>query len=222
MLLSFAQFEREVTSERIRDKIAASKRKGMWMGGPVPLGYRLEGRKLVLEPSDADIVRHIFGRYSALRSTNDLVDELVANGIRSKKRVQKTGRSLGGVPFSRGALTHLLKNPLYVGKVAHAGELYDGEHEPIIEEVLWDAVQATLRANTHDRRLGKNAQSPSLLAGMLYDPDDRPMTPTFTTKGSRQHRYYVTRLKAGEDRKSVWRVPAGEIDRAVLACVSEA
>jgi DNA invertase Pin-like site-specific DNA recombinase len=221
VLLSFAQFEREVTSERIRDKVAASKRKGMWMGGPVPLGYKLGKRKLLIEEAEAETVRLIFKRYLELRSVGMLADELAMAGIRSKVRHYLNGRSVGGVNFSRGSLAQLLQNPVYIGKVHHRGELYLGEHAAIIDADIWEKAQQVLATNRRERLHGKRARSPSLLTGLISDPDGRPMTPVFTTKGSRQHRYYVTRLKPGEDGRSAWRVPAGEIDRAVLDCVAK-
>jgi len=219
VLLSFAQFEREVTSERIRDKIAASKRKGIFMGGPIPIGYRLESRKLIIDVEEAATVRLIFERYLAQRSIGQVVDELASRGVRTKIRPLKDGRSTGGVTFYPGPLAALLKNPVYVGKVAHAGVLYEGEHEAIIEEARWAEVQALLASNRHARKLGTSARNPSLLTGLLRDPDGRAMSPTFTSKGNQRHHYYVTRLKPGEDRKSIWRVPAGEVDRGVLVAL---
>ena len=219
VLLSFAQFEREVTSERIRDKVAASKRKGLWMGGPVPLGYRLEGRKLLIDEAEAETVRSIFGRYLELGSVGLLADELASSGVRTKVRTYANGRSVGGVCFSRGSLAQLLQNPLFSGRVKHRGELFDGEHEAIIDEHRWGQVQNLFATNRRERLQGKRARSPSLLTGMILDQDGRPMTPVFTTKGIHQHRYYVTRLKPGEDSKTAWRVPAADIDRAVVGCV---
>jgi site-specific DNA recombinase len=216
VLLSFAQFEREVTSERIRDKIAASKRKGMWMGGPVPLGYGLEDRRLLIDESEAAIVRSLYRRYAELRSITQLVDQLAREGVRTKVRRHATGRTVGGVPFSRGSLSQLLQNPVYVGKVRHRDELYDGEHEALVDEDAWNGVQRILANNCHERRNGNLVRYPSLLTGLLHDPDGRPMTPVFTNRGSRRHHYYLTRLKPAEDAKSAWRVPAGEIDRAVI------
>jgi DNA invertase Pin-like site-specific DNA recombinase len=221
VLLSFAQFEREVTSERIRDKVAASKRKGMWMGGPVPLGYKLGKRKLLIDEVEAETVRLIFRRYLELRSVGALADELALAGVRSKVRVYGNGRSVGGVNFSRGSLAQLLQNPVYIGKVHHRGELFDGEHRAIIDASMWDGVQQQFAANRREHLHGERARSPSLLAGLISDADGRPMTPVFTTKGSRQHRYYVTRLGPGQDRREVWRVPAGDIDRAVLESTSK-
>jgi site-specific DNA recombinase len=221
VLLSFAQFEREVTSERIRDKVAASKKKGMWMGGPVPLGYRLGDRKLLVDDDEAGVIRSIFRRYSELRSVTRLVEELAHENVKTKVRQYSNGRTAGGVHFQRGSLSQLLQNPIYIGKVSYRGELYAGEHAGIIAEDDWAEVQRILTANRHERQLGKQTRYPSLLTGMISDPDGRPMTPVSTHKGSRRHRYYVTRLKPGEDDEPVWRVPAGEIDRAVVAAVCE-
>ncbi|MFL6759030.1 recombinase family protein [Sphingomonas sp.] len=222
VLLSFAQFEREVTSERIRDKVAASKRKGMWMGGPIPIGYRLESRKLLIEEPEAETVRLIFRRYLELGSVGALADELATVGIRTKVRSFANGRSVGGVFFTRGSLAQLLQNPLFVGKVSHRDELFDGEHDAIIDDGVWDQVQLLLATNRRERLHGKRTRTPSLLTGLITNEDGRPMTPVFTTKGTRQHRYYVTRLKPAEDRKPAWRIPAGDIDRAVLRCVETA
>jgi site-specific DNA recombinase len=221
VLLSFAQFEREVTSERIRDKVAASKRKGIFMGGPVPIGYRLESRRLIIEEAEATTVRMIFRRYLELRSIGSLADELAANGVLTKRRVFRNGRSVGGIPFTTGPLAALLKNPVYIGKVRQSGDLYDGEHAAIVDQDIWDEVQATLAANRHERRLGTRARYPSLLTGMITDPDGRLMSPTFASRGAQRHHYYVSKLQPGENRKNMWRVPAREIDRLVLAALDD-
>ena len=222
VLLSFAQFEREVTSERIRDKVAASKLKGMWMGGPIPIGYRLDDRKLLIDENEAKTVRHLFRRYVELGSVGALADELANTGIRTKVRSFANGRSAGGVLFTRASLAQLLQNPLFMGKVSHRGELFDGQHEAIIGQDLWDQVQRLFATNRRDRLHGTRAQSPSLLTGLIADEDGRPMSPVFTTKAGRQHRYYVTRIRPGENRKSAWRVPAGDLDRAVISYVETA
>jgi DNA invertase Pin-like site-specific DNA recombinase len=219
VLLSFAQFEREVTSERIRDKIAASKRKGMWMGGPVPLGYRLDNRKLAIDEEEAETVRLIFGRYLEIRSVGALADELATAGIRTKIRSYKNGRSVGGVSFTRGSLAQLLQNPIFIGKVRHQDELFEGQHSGIIDQSVWEQAQLLFATNRRERLQGNRVRSPSLLAGIITDAYGRAMTPVFTTRAGRQHRYYVTRLKPGEDRKSAWRVPAGDLERAVVSCV---
>ncbi|QNN64621.1 recombinase family protein [Sphingomonas rhizophila] len=221
VLLSFAQFEREVTSERIRDKIAASKKKGIWMGGPVPLGYRLGNRKLLMDDDEAEIVRSIFRRYSELRSVTKLAEELAQQNVRTKVRQYSNGRIAGGVHFQRGSLSQLLQNPIYAGKVPYRAELYDGEHDGIIAERDWAEVQQILASNRHDRKLGKQTRYPSLLTGMISDPEGRPMTPVSTHKGSRRHRYYVTRLRPGEDKQHAWRVPANELDSAAMAAVCD-
>lgn len=221
VLLSFAQFEREVTSERIRDKVAASKKKGIWMGGPVPLGYRLCDRKLVMDDHEAEIVRSVFRAYSELRSVTRLVEELAQQNVRTKLRQYGNGRTAGGVHFQRGSLSQLLQNPIYIGKVSYRGELYEGEHEGIIGPDEWAEVQRILAANRHERKLGKQARYPSLLTALIRDPDGRPMTPVSTHKGSRRHRYYVTRLKPGENKEVAWRVPAGELDSAVVTALCD-
>src|SRR5947209_5348806 len=181
VLLSFAQFEREVIGERIRDKIAASKRKGMWMGGVPPLGYRVQDRKLVIIDSEAEIVRSIFRRYAELGSVRSLKDELAAQGVKSKCWTSASSRLIGGKPFSRGALYLMLKNRTYRGEIVHKGQSYPGQHAPIIDQPLWDAVQAEL-AGTAERNSGTRTHQPSLLAGMLFDRDGARMTPSYAVK----------------------------------------
>jgi DNA invertase Pin-like site-specific DNA recombinase len=171
VLLSFAQFEREVTGERIRDKVAASKKKGMWMGGPVPLGYVVRDRKLVIEEEEAATVRHIFERYAALRSMPVLVHELGDAGVRTKLRTFKDGRSSGGVLFTLGPLSHLLNNRVYVGEVCHKGMCHAGQREPIIPRALWNEVQSSLANNRIQRRIDVRGRAPSLLTGLLKDAE---------------------------------------------------
>jgi DNA invertase Pin-like site-specific DNA recombinase len=216
VLLSFAQFEREVTGERIRDKVAQSKAKGMWMGGVVPLGYDVSERKLVINEAEAATVRMIFERYAVLGSTGELTDELRAKGVVTKQRVFSDGRRFGGIPFGRGALAHLLKNCAYVGDVRHRDKVYPGEHPPIIDRELWDTVQALLTGNTRVRRTTSRATEQSLLTGMVTDGLDRPMTPTHSTRGTRRYRYYVSRHDGGDDVHRVWRLPARVIEQLVL------
>src|SRR6202011_2073077 len=160
VLLSFAQFEREVTGERIRDKIAASKKKGMWMGGLPPLGYVCRDHKLIVVDAEAETVRHIFQRYAALGSVRLLKEELEANGIRSKRWTSSTGRSWGGNPLARGALYLMLQNRIYRGKITHKGAHYPGDHKPIIDEPPWDEVQAKLSAKAVERTTGERARIP--------------------------------------------------------------
>lgn len=193
VLLSFAQFEREVTGERIRDKIAASKKKGMWMGGPVPLGYEVIERKLMPVPQEAEQVRQIMRRYITSSSANELIAELEAEGIRTKVQRRTSGPHRGGISFRRGSLFHLLKNRIYRGMIVHKGKAYSGEHEAIVDEELWNAVQARLAAKAPPRKRAANDEQDALLKGMLVDPHGRPMVPTFTCKGTRRYRYYETR-----------------------------
>src|SRR5439155_23548613 len=171
VLLSFAQFEREVTGERIRDKIAASKKKGMWMGGMPPLGYRASDHKLIVVESEAETVRHIFRRYAALGSVRLLQQELEANGIRSKRWTSTGGRRWGGKPIVRGALYRLLQNRIYRGEIVHKDQYYPGEHTPIVDEALWNEVQVKLATNAVERRSGKQMKNASLLAGLLFDAE---------------------------------------------------
>ncbi|WP_422344513.1 recombinase family protein [Parasphingorhabdus sp.] len=220
VLLSFAQFEREVTGERIRDKVAASKKKGMWMGGGVPYGYKVEERQLVVNEAEAETVRHMFQRYVELKSVPQLVDELAVKDIKTRTRTWKSGRAVGGIHFKTGTLTHLLQNPIYVGKVRHKDKIYDGEHSPIISHKVFDLVQSVFAENRRDNALGKKSRNPSLLTGMITDPDGKPMTPTHAKKGSKRFRYYVTRTPPG-DKSDKWRMPAGEIERLVISAISK-
>tara|TARA_R110002049_G_scaffold203009_2_gene373505 strand:+ start:183 stop:1799 length:1617 start_codon:yes stop_codon:yes gene_type:complete len=220
VLLSFAQFEREVTGERIRDKVAASKKKGMWMGGGVPFGYEVVDRQLVINQSEAQIVRLMFERYTEVKSVPQLVEELAAKGIKTRKRVWKTGKVVGGDTFKTGTLTHLLQNPVYVGKVRHKENIYDGAHRPIISQELFDLVESTFKTNRNSNALGKKSRNPSLLTGMITDPDGKPMTPTHAAKGSKRFRYYVSRTQPG-DQSNKWRMPAGEIERLVVDAVAK-
>jgi site-specific DNA recombinase len=167
VLLSFAQFEREVTGERIRDKIAASKKKGMWMGGPVPLGYAVQDRILVIVPEEATIVRHIFTRYVELGSGAALIEDLHADGYRTKLRVHGD-RQIGGVPFQRGMLFHILSNPIYIGKIAHHHDVHEGEHDGIINLELWTKVQDRIATNRVEQKGRRNAVHSSPLAGLLW------------------------------------------------------
>ena len=166
MLLSFAQFEREVTGERIRDKIAASKKKGMWMGGNVPLGYVVKERKLLIDEAEARTVRDIYRRYVTLGSVRSLKEELERDGVVSKVRVDRYGRATGGKPLARGALYTMLQNRIYRGRIVHKDKHYPGAHEAIVDEALWDAVQRQLAANRIDCASGTHAAEPSLLAGV--------------------------------------------------------
>jgi site-specific DNA recombinase len=223
VLLSFAQFEREVTGERIRDKIAASKRKGMWMGGLVPLGYEVRDRQLSVVESEAATVRHIFQRYCQLGSVRLLKQELDREGLRSKLRISSNGSRSGEKSFSRGALYTLLRNPIYVGEVRHKDARYPGQHQPIVEHSVWGKTQELLLAHTV-RSDGKPSESmPSPLIGKLFDDQGERLTPSHVVKGNRRYRYYVSRsLMKGAPPKpgQGWRVPALEIERNLAAAVA--
>ena len=219
MLLSFAQFEREVTGERIRDKIAASKKKGMWMGGNVPLGYDAIDRKLVINPTEAETVRHIYLRYAELGSVRELKDDLDQDGIVSKSRIGKLGSLAGGKPMARGALYLMLQNRLYRGDIVHKDKSYPGEHDAIIDETLWNEVQNKLATNRDDRVNGSNAKAPSLLAGLIYDDAGNRMTPSHANKNGRRYRYYVSNSLIAGNRHSASpgarRVPAADLEALV-------
>jgi len=187
VLLSFAQFEREVTGERIRDKIAASKKKGLWMGGHVPLGYRVENRRLTVDEQEAATVRLIFERYLALGSLPALQQELREQAIRTRPRQQASGRIIGGVAFTNGPLAHLLRNRVYLGEINHKGHSHPGEHDAIIAPDLFDAVQARLAANHHPKRV-RLGGSGALLRGRLFDDRGHRMTPTHANKRGARYR----------------------------------
>lgn len=215
VLLSFAQFEREVTGERIRDKIAASKKKGMWMGGRVPLGYDVIDKQMIPNQSEAKTVEHIYRRYLALGCVRFLKGELDQDGYVGK--IQKNGD--GGNSFSRGALYTLLRNPVYIGKVSHKGKVYPGQHEPLLDEQLWNDVQDQLEKNRSKAKCRSAAKAPSLLAGLLFDSKGNAMSPTHATKGKKRYRYYISQavLKYEEgEGGSVLRVPATNVESVVI------
>jgi site-specific DNA recombinase len=219
VLLSFAQFEREVTGERIRDKIAASKKKGMWMGGQPSLGYDVKGRKLVVNEAEAETVRDIFRRYIELGSVRALRDDLAAAGVVSKRRTAADGSAYGGQRFSRGALYLMLKNRIYRGNIVHKGIAFPGEHAAIVDEELWGRVQSHLEVNRIERREGDKALEPSLLAGIVFDASSEPMTPTHAVKKGTRYRYYITRrLITGPaaDCSQGQRVPASNLEALVI------
>ena len=218
VLLSFAQFEREVTGERIRDKITASRRKGMWMGGVVPLGYDVMDKMLVVNEQEAKTVRHIYNRYLVLGCVRQLKEELDTKGYISKVRAVE-GVHAGGRPFSRGALYTLLKNPIYIGKVTHQAKRYEGQHAALLETALWEKVQARLKENRHKHHARKSVKDPSLLAGLLFDECGHPLSPSHTRKQNRRYRYYVnqTVLQYREkDSGSILRLPAKVIETLVV------
>jgi DNA invertase Pin-like site-specific DNA recombinase len=196
VLLSFAQFEREVTGERIRDKIAASKRKGMWMGGNIPLGYDLKNRKLVPNPEEAAVIQAIFETYTRCGTVRAFKEELDRKNLRSRRRMIERPdgghHTTGGSRFGTGHLYWILRNPIYIGMIRHRSELYSGEHEPLIAQELWDEAQRQLSSNAAARRSGKRSNSPSLLTGRIFTSGGRRLTPSHAVKATRRYRYYAT------------------------------
>jgi site-specific DNA recombinase len=218
VLLSFAQFEREVTGERIRDKIAASKKKGLWMGGFLPLGYKADGRRLIIDEAEANLVRMIVALYLKHGTVAAVEAELGRRKIASPRRNTTSGRSYGGRLLSRGQIYRLLSNPIYIGEIAHKGARHQGQHRAIIDRETWDAVQATLASNAHVRHVRSNAREPSLLAGMLFDTRGRRFAPTHATKQGKRYRYYVLQLGPDTDHANArsWRIAASEIEGVVI------
>ena len=219
ILLSFAQFEREVASERIRDKFAASRKKGIWMGGPPPLGYDVKDRRLVINPEEADLIRLIFDRFASLGSATQVCRTLVADGYRTKSWVSGTGRRHEGKPFDKNGIYRALGNRLYLGDVVYKGEIYAGEHQPILTLHQWEKVQSVLRKDRHKRSARSRAQSPFPLKGIIQCGHcNRAMTTTHTRKRGRLYRYYlcVTAAKQGYDTCPISNIAAGEIEEMVL------
>jgi site-specific DNA recombinase len=224
VLLSFAQFEREVTAERIRDKIAASRAKGMWMGGGIPLGYDAENRKLVINPADADTVRMIFRRFLDLESIAGLRDELNRKGITTKHRVSSKGKISGGGRWYIGPLRHVLRNRVYVGDATHKDKVYPGEHQSIISKELFDSVQRVLDNNSNTWTRKRGVEASGLLTGLIRDDRNNAMTPQWSLSGQgRRRQYYVSQalLQRRRDKAgSLPRVSATIIDAIVTACAN--
>jgi site-specific DNA recombinase len=208
ILLSFAQFERELGSERVRDKIAASKRRGLWTGGGVPLGYKAENRQLIIDPAEAAVVRRIFQRFVMLRLITKVLRELDTDGVR-----QCSGR-----PFDKVVLHKILKNGTYRGLTVHKKEAYPGQHEAIIGEDLWNEAQGINREPPRARARVAAAREVALLRGLIFGPDGWAMTPQHTRNGGRCYRYYVSMLTItrGVNDGPIRRVPAGPVDQAVI------
>jgi site-specific DNA recombinase len=219
ILLSFAQFEREVTGERIRDKIAASKKKGMWMGGLPSLGYDVKDRKLIVNEAEAETVRQIFRRYVELKSARQLKEDLDCAGIISKVRTASDGSPYGGRSLARAALYLMLQNRIYRGEIVHKGKSYPGEHKAIIDETLWNDVQAILSGNRVHRANGNSSKEPSLLTGVLFDASGGRMSPTHATKRGARYRYYVSRSLLGGSTKAKTegqRIPAAALETLLV------
>ena len=216
VLLSFAQFEREIAGERIRDKFAASRAKGMWMGGSVPLGYEVQNRKLIVNETEAETVRLIFARYLALGCVSRLRADLEVKGVRSKQRILTSGRVLGGCSFGRGALYHMLQNRIYRGEVVHKGIVYPGEHSAIVDEKLWNEVQARLSGNLTSRRQAR-IESGAVLSGLIFDDRGNRMSPTYTVRRGNRYRYYISQAQLrGKRVGSRSRIGADVVERLIV------
>jgi site-specific DNA recombinase len=225
VLLSFAQFEREVTSERIRDKIAASKRKGLWVGGTLPLGYEMKEGKIAIVEEEAELVRSIFRRYLELGSVNELLGDLIERNIRTKTRQLSTGTTRGGIPFGRGALYYLLSNHFYIGEVKYKDEILPGEQPPIMDRALFEAVRQKSLAQWSHRTIVRN-KSYHLLTGLLFDDAGHRMIATHATKAGIRYRYYVsTPVLHGEAKTasagSVSRIPAADVEATIVKALKE-
>jgi len=223
ILLSFAQFEREVTGERIRDKLAASKAKGMWMGGVPPLGYDVAQRRLVINPAEAKLVRHVFTRFAELGDYSRLTRELQVDGYHTKAWVTQKGRSRVGTKFTKQCLYKMLRNRVYLGDITHKGKAYAGQHEPIISVDLWDKVHAVFATSpftrAHDTKFDVQGKTPALLRGLLFGEFGERMLPTYTNKkGGRRYTYYYSALakQHGAGASQTPRLPAADIDRLVM------
>ena len=217
-----AQFEREVTGERIRDKIAASKQKGFWMGGLAPLGYDVCDRRLVINAGEAAIVRHLYQRYMELGCVRLLKNELDGGGMVSKVRISKTGVTSGGKSFSRGALYELLSNPIYLGEIRHRRQRYPGRHQAIVDREIWENVQRHIGDHAVRKDASRTKTAPSLLAGKLFDESGEPLYAQGASKAGRRYRYYVSRTLVRNSPNSEqrgWRLPALELERVVIAAV---
>ncbi len=223
VLLSFAQFEREVTSERIRDKIAASKRKGLWVGGMAPLGYDAKDRKISVNEAEAETVRTIFRRYLELGSLKLLLVDLRRQGIVTKRRILTSGKSIGGIPFTRGPLAHLLRNRFYIGEVLFKGDILPGEQHPILDSALFEAVQARL-SEQRSNNVRARMDSEALLMGRVFDDRGNPMRTSHTRKAGIKYRYYVSSALIDgrpDEVGSIPRVPAVEIETLVARAIRE-
>lgn len=219
VLLSFAQFEREVTGERIRDKIAASKQKGMWMGGTAPTGYVGYERTLVIDEAHAALIRYLYERYLVLGSIRALKIDLDAQNILAPLRYRVSGNVYGGKPFSRGNLQRILSNPVYIGKMVHFNKVFEGQHPAIIDEELWKSVQAKIASNKQSHALRPMVASDSLLTGLLYDAKGKRLTPSHSQKQSKRFRYYLSERLVNESKASApngLRFPAQELESIVI------
>jgi DNA invertase Pin-like site-specific DNA recombinase len=223
VLLSFAQFEREVTAERIRDKIAASKKKGMWMGGPVPIGYRTQDKQLVIEAEEAVVVRQLFRLYLEIGSVRRLKEKVDELRLVTSKRRLRNGETAGGRRFSRGHLYWLLSNPIYAGEIRHRGKSWPGQHEPIIDRESWEAVQKSLSGQAPGIKRGVRTGRKSLLTGLLYDETGDRLSPSHAVKNRKRYRYYISHrlMQTRRGDEGGWRLPANALETAVLTGLTD-
>ena len=222
MLLSFAQFEREVTAERIRDKIAASKRKGMWMGGSVPLGYQPDGRTLKIDETEAETIRTLYDLYLKLGTLRDVKERAEKLDLRSRRRERAGGRISAGTHFDRGHLQHLLSNPVYAGRIRHKKQVYEGQHPAIIDTAVWDKVQDMMRSGAAVARGSRQKATRSPLAGKLFDETGDRLTPSHSRKNGKRLRYYISRrLVKDRSRKhpDAWRLPAEQVEGLLVELI---
>lgn len=220
MLLSFAQFEREVTAERIRDKIAASKAKGMWMGGNPPLGYTPDGRTLAIDQQHVALIRQLFARYLQLGTVRKLAEELADQNILVPERIKPSGKIIGNVPFCRGQLYAILKNPIYAGDIPHKDKVYPGLHDAIIDRETWDRVQVMLKEKVAGTRTARSPHA-ALLAGLVVDQDGEPLISTHASKGRQRYRYYVSKALHHRTSDDGMRIPARELEDSVIQILAE-
>jgi len=224
MLLSFAQFEREVTAERIRDKIAASKKKGLWMGGTVPFGYQPAGRSLKIDETEAPIIRHIHALHLDLGSVRAVAERAEEFGYRTRLRPSTSGTTTGGTPFSRGHIYQILTNPLYAGRIRHRDKVYEGQHPAIIDPATWDALQERLSAEAARARGRSNAVERSPLVGKLFDETGDRLTPSHSQKNGKRLRYYISRRLVTARRQKhadAWRLPARELENGIARVIRD-
>ena len=224
MLLSFAQFEREVTAERIRDKIAASKRKGMWMGGSVPLGYQPDGRTLKIDETEAETIRTLYDLYLKLGTLRDVKERADDLDLRSRRRERAGGRISGGTHFDRGHLHHILSNPVYAGRIRHKQKVYEGQHPAIIDPAVWGKIQDMLQSGAAVARGSKQKATRSPLAGKLFDETGDRLTPSHSRKNGKRLRYYISRrLVKDRSRKhpDAWRLPADQVEGLLAELIGQ-
>lgn len=218
MLLSFAQFEREVTAERIRDKIAASKRKGLWMGGSIPFGYLPDGRTLSIDKTEAPIIRQIYEMYAELGSVRAVTEQAEALGFKTRLTTLSDGRTKGGKAFTRGHIYQILTNPIYAGRIRHKEQVFEGQHEAIIDPPHWEEVQQRLKDQAARERTVGNGRHSSPLASKLFDDTDDKLTPSHTSKNGKRIRYYISRrLVTGikKNNADAWRLPASALEDGI-------